>query len=96
MLDAPNGNVAVDTLKSRMDDVDVVLLDWSMPAPSGADTFRRLREVRADVPIVVMSGYAEGVADEALSGGNAAFIEKPFTREELDAVLRKVLTQSDA
>lgn len=92
VLDAANGNVAVDTLKTHLNAVDVVLLDWSMPSPSGAETFRRLREVRADVPIVVMSGYAEGVAEDVLSSGNAAFIEKPFTREELDAVLRKVVT----
>jgi CheY-like chemotaxis protein len=71
---------------------DLVLLDMAMPNLSGAETFARLRELDVDVPVILMSGYAEdGSVGQLLAQGAQAFLRKPFPMEELmNAVLRAV------
>jgi signal transduction histidine kinase/ActR/RegA family two-component response regulator len=93
-LEAGSGQVAVEVLTSHAHEIDAVVLDWTMPAPGGAETFLLLRSIRADLPIVIMSGYLEGDATELLRTGAAGFIEKPFTVEALGDVLRTVLAHS--
>jgi len=89
---AENSGVAgVDTLRKHGHAVSAVLLDWSMPPPGGRETFQHLRELCPDLPIVIMSGYAESVAHDLLDGGRTTFLEKPFTRDELGAALRAVI-----
>jgi signal transduction histidine kinase/CheY-like chemotaxis protein len=90
-LDAASGEAAVELISARGAEIDAVVLDWTMPAPGGAETFVRLRAIRPDLPIVIMSGYLEGSATELLRAGPARFIEKPFTAEALGDVLRSVL-----
>jgi signal transduction histidine kinase len=87
-IEASNGAEALQHLGSGELPVDIVLLDWTMPHPGGAETFRRLRERWTSLPVVIMSGYAEESAVGLLRDIHTAFIEKPFTPEALDAVLR--------
>ena len=63
-----------------------------MPRMNGPDVVRRLRERFPDIRVVFMSGHADdallhhGVVEEGL-----AFLEKPFTREDLSRRIRTVL-----
>lgn len=94
-LEAASGEQAVALLLANQDEIVAVVLDWTMPAPGGAETFQRLRAIRADVPIVVMSGYLEGGGTELLRQGPTAFIEKPFTAEGLGEALRAAFNARD-
>jgi CheY-like chemotaxis protein len=70
-----------------------VLLDLAMPHLDGEQTFRALLEVRADLPIVLSSGYTELDAMGRFSGmGPAAFLQKPWQLDGLAAVLERVTT----
>jgi len=63
-----------------------------MPHMGGAETLRRLRAVRPELPILMMSGYTEeDVTPQFGKAGPGAtgFIQKPFMAEELIAVLRR-------
>jgi two-component system cell cycle sensor histidine kinase/response regulator CckA len=73
------------------DRVTAVLLDLSMPRMGGQETFRHLREVRPNLPVILMSGYSEQVVAPQFTGsrpGITAFLQKPFLAEDLIAVLR--------
>lgn len=76
---------------------DWVLLDLTMPRMSGEEVFRRLRERRPELPIVLMTGYS---APEALlrfrGAGLAGFLQKPFGLEELERCLQETLPPSAA
>ena len=68
----------------------VVLLDLSMPRLDGLETFKRIRELKSEVPVVLMSGYGEEAAMERFAGlGISAFLQKPFTTAALQAVVAK-------
>jgi CheY-like chemotaxis protein len=60
--------------------VDIVLTDVVMPHMSGAVLAKRIQELRSDIPVVFMSGYAD--RDVELPQG-AVIVAKPFTKEAL-------------
>jgi two-component system cell cycle sensor histidine kinase/response regulator CckA len=88
VLTAVSGRDGVDTFRNFPDQVSAVLLDLTMPAPDGRATFRELRAIRADVPVVLWTGY--GRQEVLASFGPdrpTAFLRKPFTAGELHAAV---------
>jgi CheY-like chemotaxis protein len=66
---------------------DVVLSDIVMDGPTGLDLARRLREVRPDLPVVLMTGYAEALAGR--SNDEFPILAKPFGPAELSAAIAR-------
>ena len=92
VLTAGDGHEGAKLFAMHADAVDVVLLDRTMPALSGADTFDLIRAERADAKVVLVSGYSEErVAAELENRSCAGFLQKPFTPEGLLAQVREVL-----
>jgi two-component system cell cycle sensor histidine kinase/response regulator CckA len=91
-LGAEDGREALDIMERVGDTVTAVLLDLSMPRMGGAETLRRLRAMRPELPILMMSGYTEEDVTPQfgkVGPGATGFIQKPFMAEELIAVLRR-------
>jgi DNA-binding NtrC family response regulator len=73
-------------------DVDAVISDIQMPQMSGTELLARLHEMKADLPVILMTGYATVVgADEAVSLGATDYISKPFNAETLVGSLERAL-----
>lgn len=70
---------------------DVVVSDIEMPGGSGIDLLRRLKQLNARVPVILMSGnvlyFTRNESWKALAD---AMLEKPFTEETLIATLERV------
>ena len=91
-MTAADGRRALEIVEKVGDGVTAVLLDLSMPRMGGAETFRRLRALRPELPILMMSGYTEQVVAPQFSTsgpGITGFLQKPFLAEDLIAVLRR-------
>jgi PAS domain S-box-containing protein len=91
---AVDGRDALDIMEREGDRVTAVLLDLSMPRMGGQETFRRLRESRPELPVIMMSGYTEQVVAPQFSGpgpGLTAFLQKPFLAEDLMDILRQMV-----
>lgn len=72
----------------------LILMDMMMPRMSGAETIRRLRQVKVtkDVPILVLSAYQEqALIDEALEAGADDFLIKTVLPEDLTDIIDKYL-----
>ena len=90
VMAAENGRVAVDLFVQRAKEVHLVLLDLEMPVMNGEETFRAIRAIREDVPIVVMTGYgAVAAQDHFRHLRPTGVLGKPFTRAQLLDVLGK-------
>ncbi|MDJ0757471.1 MAG: response regulator [Ardenticatenaceae bacterium] len=76
VIQARNGAEGISLLRSHLDRIAVVILDFSMPGLSSLQTFSRMREVRADLPILLCSGYSERECD--FPGAYNGFLQKPF------------------
>ncbi len=73
---------------------DVMILDILMPEVSGIDLldFVRQRDEFKEIPIVMLSSETDDIqVDEAMGLGANAFIFKPVSIDELEAVLKKVV-----
>ncbi len=62
---------------------DVVVSDVVMPGMSGSELARRLAARRPRIPVILMSGYADDIDALMEPAEPAAFLDKPFTIEQL-------------
>jgi len=75
----------------RREPWDIVLLDLSLPGRSGLETVKDIHALRSDLPILVMTMYAEDqYAVRAFRAGAAGYITKGSSPDELVAAVRKV------
>jgi CheY-like chemotaxis protein len=91
-IGAENGRRALEIMDRVGDSVTAVLLDLSMPHMGGAETLRRLRAERPNLPVLMMSGYTEELVAPKFGdpgSGATGFLQKPFLAEDLIAVLRQ-------
>lgn len=92
VLQAANGDAALQLIMKYDQHLDLVLTDMLMPAMSGMELSGRLRQMRPDLKVLLMSGYAgDLIARYRLSGGEIMLIEKPFTRHGLLTKIRAAL-----
>jgi len=78
--------------KNNWKDIDIVLLDMTMPVKSGKDTFLEMKAINPDVTVLVMSGFSvDGDVEYVVSQGVKGFIQKPFSLNELCSQISKVL-----
>src|ERR1700730_3233288 len=76
--------LVLETLRAVPDDVDVVLLDLSLPDSQGLETFRAVHALAPAVPILVLSGMNdESVALKAVNEGAQDFLRKDRVDSEL-------------
>ena len=68
----------------------LVLLDLTMPHMDGEETYRELYRINPDVPVVLMSGFAEKDTVDRFAGKRlAGFIQKPFDAPDLRALIAR-------
>jgi CheY-like chemotaxis protein len=80
VLEAKDGASGIELFRAHRGDIDVVVLDYTMPGLTGAETFEKLRETDPDVRVVLASGYSEEDASQLFgSGGIRGFVMKPFS-----------------
>ncbi len=89
LIDAPNAKTALELMSAEP---DLVILDLGLPDMQGLDLLRQIRQLREDVPIVVLSSRGDEVAKvEALDLGADDYVTKPFGMDELLARIRAAL-----
>ncbi len=95
---AANGEEALEILGRDKSAVDLILLDLTMPKLSGRDTFRGIREVAPDLPVIISSGYPVEVSSFQAETGlrTDGFVQKPYEAAALARILREVLDRAGA
>jgi len=90
VLTACDGRDALDVL-SKHPEIDLVLLDLTMPAMDGEQCFRELKQIRPELKVIMSSGYNEQeVIQKFVGKGLNGFIQKPYKLNVLRDVLSKV------
>ncbi len=83
-----------DFIKNQPHAVDLVISDLSMPGMTGDRLAAAILEIRPDLPIIVCTGYTEGMTvDKAGEIGIRQVLMKPVGMRELGEVVRKVLDE---
>jgi PAS domain S-box-containing protein len=94
---ATGGEDAVRLYQKHRDDIDLVVLDMTMPGMSGQETFQAIRAIDPDARVLLSSGYTqEGAAQEVLRRGARGFLQKPYLITELAGRVREILQDTGA
>jgi PAS domain S-box-containing protein len=95
VVEASNGGEALDRVRERPHAYACAVLDYAMPVMNGAETASAIRALRADLPIIIASGYtAEDLGGRHGFSDVTGLIEKPYERARLAAVLRRALERT--
>ena len=89
---AQSGEQALQILAERPYEIRVVLLDVLMPRMGGQEIFNRIQAIVPDLPVVLISGYADSEATRQMQrDGAAGFLRKPVTPDQLQAAIDDAL-----
>ena len=86
VVEASDGPKMLDLLRAAPDQFDLIISDYAMPLISGAEGIRQAREICADIPAVLITGYAEAAS---ISGrpSDVHILLKPFGAEQFSAAI---------
>jgi two-component system, cell cycle sensor histidine kinase and response regulator CckA len=92
VLEAENGECGLRTAEEFKEPIDILITDVMMPGIGGRDLARQLTAQRPGISVLYLSGYTEDtvVTQGALAPGTA-FLQKPFTLQNLAKKVREVL-----
>ncbi len=90
-----SGVEALDIVRKDPQQFDLVITDQTMPNMTGGELISHLLTLRADLPIILTTGYDKDInAEKAKTLGVAAFMMKPLTLLDLSVTLRQVLDEN--
>jgi two-component system invasion response regulator UvrY len=89
VAEASNGREALDIV--RQGEVDVMVMDISMPGQSGVDALAAIRARAPDLPVLILSGFAEEhYATTLLRQGASGYLNKDCDPQEIAKAIRTV------
>lgn len=93
LIEAESGDAALDIIKKRASEIDLMISDVVMPNMDGPTLIRRARELRPDIRAVFISGYAEEAFRRSLGDdlGDVDLLPKPFSLKQLAAKVKEQL-----
>src|SRR5437763_13537814 len=85
---AESGEEALDRFQAEK--IDLVLTDLKMPGMTGLELLARLRELDADVPVILLTAFGTvQTAVDAMKLGAFDYVLKPFDLEAVELIIRK-------
>ncbi|HXF05606.1 MAG TPA: response regulator [Blastocatellia bacterium] len=91
-LTASDAAEALETYQQRVSDIDIVILDLTMPKMSGIMCYRWLTRINPQVKVILSSGYnSENIDQDILTAPNIRFVQKPYVIEELLNAINQLL-----
>lgn len=95
VLIANDGSEGINIFRSHANDVDLILLDLTMPDMDGEETFHKIYSIRQDIKIILTSGFHNlAVTQRLRQAGLAGFMQKPYNPQELLEALRGAMVES--
>jgi two-component system, chemotaxis family, chemotaxis protein CheY len=88
VLQAGNGQEALEILKAQSGGIGLILLDWNMPVLNGIDTLKAIRQNKQcdHIQVLMVSTESEDdYIDRAIKTGANGYLPKPFTPQQLEA-----------
>ncbi|RPI07138.1 MAG: PAS domain S-box protein [Ignavibacteriae bacterium] len=89
---AHDGIEAVNIYNEHRMEIDLVISDLGLPGMTGAEVFKKLKQINPEVKITLASGYIDPeIKSELLDAGAKEFIQKPYSPDDILRKVREVL-----
>jgi CheY-like chemotaxis protein len=92
VVEAADGPRMLELLRADPSRFDLIISDYAMPLISGSEGIRQAREISADIPAVLITGYAEAAS---ISGrpADVHILLKPFGAEQFSAAIASAISR---
>src|SRR6202035_5207362 len=94
VFEAADGETGVSLFREHSMEIDVVLLDLTLPGISGMEVLKEMRKKRSNIKVILATAYGR---DRALTDvsekESVSYVQKPYQIDALAALLRKVCSQ---
>jgi signal transduction histidine kinase/CheY-like chemotaxis protein len=91
VITANDGEEAVEIFKKRHGEIDLTLMDLSMPKMSGKDAYVAMKEIDPELRVLLVSGLEDDRIREALDIGMDGYLKKPYSLVSLAQEVKKAL-----
>ena len=89
---AVDGKEGISVFRERVNEIDLVMLDFAMPKMNGVEAFGELIRIKPDVKVMLCSGYTEDVVMESFPSQRPdCVLHKPYNMEALKHELERLL-----
>ena len=92
VITACSGDKSLQLCTQQTDQIDLLLLDLTMPGLSGFETLRRMREIKPELPCIISSGQLadrDDIPDDLTIGLH--FLQKPNRADQLSSLVNEML-----
>ncbi|QVL29848.1 PAS domain S-box protein [Telmatocola sphagniphila] len=94
VLDAPNGNVALEIARTHLGNIDLLISDVVMPYLGGRELAEKILSIRPDCLVLFLSGYTDdALLRHGVREAEFAFLQKPFSPPLLAHKVRATLDE---
>jgi CheY-like chemotaxis protein len=94
VIEAGDGSSALELIHAHKDEIDVVLLDVTLPRVSGREVFAEVRQLRPNLKVILTSAYSRETVDASFAGeAIEGFIRKPFQLVDLVGLLQHAVSE---
>ncbi len=92
VIEAENGQLALDIYRELQKNIDLIISDLVMPVMGGAEMAKHIRQINQYIPVIFASGYdKEADFDTKNVLPESLYLNKPFTVEKLSQSVRTLL-----
>jgi len=92
VIEAESGEEALEVIRRAEERIDLLITDVVMPRLDGPGLVREVREIRSDIKVIFISGYAEDAFRKRLHrDSNIDFLSKPFSLKQLASKVKDVI-----
>ena len=93
-LEACNGIEAVQIFIKEKENIDLIILDMIMPKQNGLETFKQMKALQLNVPVILSSGYGENKqVQEMINEGVRDVLQKPYRVDTLTKKVKEILDE---
>lgn len=83
---------ALEVFKKNPDQFDMLVTDQTMPQLTGTQLSKAVKEIRPDLPVIIISGFVENIdKKEVKECGIAGYLAKPFDAHSIGCLIRNLL-----
>jgi CheY-like chemotaxis protein len=86
VTEAEDGLGAIATIREHPE-ITLMIVDYAMPGMNGGEVARRVAQLRADIAMVFVTGYADRGALQEWTARGYPLVAKPFTLPQLAAAI---------
>ncbi|MDA0747887.1 MAG: response regulator [bacterium] len=86
---------AYKAFQHQPDRFHLVITDYFMPNLTGTDLARKMKDIRPDIPLILLTGYSTAISREkAAESGFSEYLQKPMATQELSQAIHRLLPPS--